>query len=311
MKRIPTAVLLLFLLFGLFSRGLALADGVLVNLTNVVQPSFDGRVYSQTEMGYCRISHSYGRRLLLQAAYQDALPALQAGTGCDWHRWAWFDLGRAQWALGQAEAASTSWQEADAYAYVARLATQATATAVAADYWQLAQQVEPTNAEPLVRLGDLALTSDPAQAAALYQQATAVDATYAPAYFALGQYYLRHLGQPETAYQYHQQAYLLAPSNVEYVVTVARQAAEYEPTKVIGYWQQAVALRPQNGEIWYELGAVYQANGCMAYAEASYIEAATYDANLVLQTKIEAQLAAATAVDSAACPAEATPPVTQ
>lgn len=308
MKGIPTAVLILFGLFALFSRGLTLADGVLVNLTNVAQPAVDWSSYSQTETGHCRLSHSYGRRLLLQAAYAEAVPVLQAGVDCQPHRWAWFDLGRAQWALGQPEAASHSWQQADAYDYVARLARQQTDdTAVAQQYWHLAAQIEPNNAQPLVELGHLLLATDLAQAQTYYQQATAVDPAYAPAYFALGQYYLRHQQQPAQALPYYLQAHQIDPNNMEYLLLLARQTAVADPAAATPYWQTLTNLRPQYGEFWYGLGQSYTQQGCLAEAQDAYKQAIQQQPNSTFAQQAEERLSELDTVTTLPCTANQRP----
>ncbi len=292
------ALLFLFCVFLVWQRGALLWD-------TAVSP-----VSPLTAWGVCQQAHQTGRGLLLQGQAAEALPYLQTAVTCDSGRWALFDLGRAQYTLGQVEAAAQSWQLADAYGYAARLATEANSrddVAAAQTAWQTAVQIDPHNGRAYVQWGSLVQESAPEQAKSLYEQAIAADPTYAPAYFALGNYYRRQAQAPELAQPFFEQARQLAPTQPEYLSTLAQNTAMLDPMQAITYWQafaelspdrqagayhnigklwlqmgelaqahqfvsQAIKLRPENVQLWQTLAEIYEVAGCSAEAITVYDE---------------------------------------
>jgi tetratricopeptide (TPR) repeat protein len=293
MKRMGKVVLAAFMLAVLVVRGTAVWDGALVSLAATAGETAVSLPAPVTTWGECRIAHTIGRRLLLKDQYESALPYLQTATSCGPHRWAWFDLGRVQYGLGQLEAAAQSWQTADAYRHVVRLATAAkenddlTAVQTA---WTLASLVEPQNGQPYVQLGNLSLRTDPEQAKQWYEQAIALNADYAPAYHALGNYYLRQADLPEQALPYLQQAHELAPENVEYLVLLARQTAVSSPALAIPYWQKLTAVRPANAEFWRGLGQALELADCPLEATAAYEQGITLRPGSKLAEEMQSRL---------------------
>lgn len=299
------AILGLFLIFGLMlfaTRGPLLWDAAGLALADSVAAA------PLTAWGECQQAHQSGRALLLDGNYEMALPHLHTAVTCDTSRWAWFDLGRAQYALGQDGAAAASWQKANAYGYAARLATQAGQREEWAEVqrgWQTAVQIDPQNGQAYVQLGRLWQTDDPTQAQQFYEQAITAHPDYAPAYFALANLHLRQFRSPADALPYLEQAHRLAPQNVEYLVTLARQMGAVDPARALSYWQElaalserqqpmayhemaalflrqgeaatavryrqmAVELRPENTEFWQGLAQAHEAAGCPAEARQAY-----------------------------------------
>lgn len=286
-------------------------------------------VAALTSWGECERAHQTGRALLLDGAYEAALLHLETAVTCDHDRWVWFDLGRAQYALGQDEAAAQSWQQADAYGYAARLATHAGQRedwAEAQRAWQTAVQIDPHNGQAYVQLGRLLQGNDPAQAQQFFEQAIAINPDYAPAYYALANLHLRQLQSPENALPYYEEAHRLAPQTVEYLVVLARQMGSIDPEKALGYWQEladlserqrplayhemgnlhlrqgdaatavhfrqmAVDLRPENAEFWQGLGQAYEAAGCPTEATAAYEQVITLQPDSRLAQNAEGRLA--------------------
>lgn len=310
MKWLALGLLAVFAVLLLVWRGPVLADGVLLNLTTAVSGTAVPSLAPLTTRGVCQQAHQTGRALLLQGQAAAAMPYLQTAVTCDTNRWAWFDLGRAQYALGQDEAAAESWQEADAYGYAARLAADARSRddrAAMQLAWETAVQIDPQNGQAYVQLGNLVQEADPERAKAYYEQAIAADPDFAQAYFALGNYYRRQAQSPAQAQPYFEQAHQLLPQNVEYLSTLAQNTAQLDPMQAITYWQalvelapnqqpgafhsmgklwlqagdvtqaqhylaQAVALRPENVEMWQTLAEMYEAAGCPTEAVAAYDE---------------------------------------
>ncbi len=288
-------------------RGLLLWDAVGL----VVADTAD--VTALTAWGECQQAHQTGRALLLDGDFEMALPYLHTAVTCDADRWTWFDLGRAQYALGQDEAAAQSWQKADAYGYAARLATHAGQRedwAEAQRAWETAVLIDPQQGQAYVQLGRLLQENDPAQAQQFYEQAVAVNADFAPAYYALANLHLRQFQSPERALPYFEQAHRLAPQNIEYLVVLARQMGGVDPAQAMAYWQEladlaerqrplayyemgnlmtrqgeaatavnyqqmAVELRPENAEFWQGLAQAYEAAGCPAEAREAYEQVIT------------------------------------
>lgn len=304
------AILGLFLIFGLMllaTRGPLLWDAAGLALADSVTAA------PLTAWGECQQAHQTGRALLLAGSYDAALPYLHTAVTCDHDRWAWFDLGRTQYALGQDAAAAASWQKANAYGYAARLATNAGQRedwAEAQRGWETAVQIDPQQGQAYVQLGRLLQESDPAQAQQFYEQALAVNADFAPAYYALANLHLRQFQSPTDALPYFEQAHRLAPQNIEYLVVLARQMGGVDPAQAMVYWQEladlaerqrplaylemgrlmlrqgeaatavqyqqmAVDLRPENAEIWQALGQAYEAAGCPAEARQAYEQVIT------------------------------------
>lgn len=307
---VKVAILGLYLIFGLMllvTRGPLLWDAAGLALADAVTAA------PLTAWGECERAHQTGRALLLNGNYDAALPYLHTAVTCDASRWAWFDLGRAQYALGQDAAAAASWQKADAYGYAARLATNAGQRedwAEAQRGWETAVQIDPQQGQAYVQLGRLLQESDPAEAQQLYEQALAVNAEFAPAYYALANLHLRQFQSAADALPYFEQAHRLAPQNVEYLVVLARQMGGVDPAQAMVYWQEladlaerqrplaylemgrlmlrqgeaatavqylhmAVELRPENAEIWQALGQAYEAAGCPAEARQAYEQVIT------------------------------------
>ncbi|HUM67770.1 MAG TPA: tetratricopeptide repeat protein, partial [Chloroflexota bacterium] len=267
--------------------------------------------------------------LLLRGDFEAALRYLQTGVTCDDDRWAWFDLGRAQYALGQDDAAAQSWQKANAYGYAARLATQAGQdgdVVKAQRGWQTAVQIDPQNGQAYVQLGRLVQESNPVQAQQYYEQALAVNADFAPAYYALANLHLRQFQSLADALPYFEQAHRLAPQNIEYLVVLARQMGGVDPDKAISYWQElaelserqrplayhemgnlmlrqgdaatavqyrqlAVEMRPENAELWQGLGQAYEAANCPAEAIAAYQQVITLQPDSQPAQNAQARLA--------------------
>jgi tetratricopeptide (TPR) repeat protein len=297
MKWIGIVVLLVFGLAVLVARGPAVWDSLSVSLAATNEGTAELLPSPITDWGECRVAHVVGRRLLLQEEYETALPSLQIATMCapHWsvtHRWAWFDLGRAQYGLGQMEAAAQSWQTADAYRYVVRMATAARENddlTAAQNAWMLASLVEPQNGQPYVQLGNLSLNDNAEEAKQWYEQAIAVDGNYAPAYHALGSYYLRQANSPEQALPYFQKAHELAPDNIEYLVILARQTAASNPAQAI-YWQALTAARPENAEFWRGLGQAFELAGCPVEATAAYEQGIALRPNSKMAEEMKSRL---------------------
>jgi tetratricopeptide (TPR) repeat protein len=117
----------------------------------------------------CLAGHSYGRALLLRGRYQEALPYLQQGAHCPDRRWAWFDLARAQYELGQWEAAGYSWRQAGAAEHAHRLARQIAGQsdrAQAIRAWEMAVNADPKAVAPYLELARLWQETDLKQAEA-------------------------------------------------------------------------------------------------------------------------------------------------
>ncbi len=284
---------------------------------------------THTAWGRCQQAHQTGRALLLADDYEAALPYLQTAVTCDDDRWAWFDLGRAQYASGQDAGAAQSWQKANAYGYAARLAThagQAEDVVEAQRAWETAVQIDPQNGQAYVQLGRLLQGNDPAQAQQFFEQAIAINPDYAPAYYALANLHLRQLQSPENALPYYEEAHRLAPQTVEYLVVLARQMGGVDPEKAIGYWQElaelserqrplayhemgilylrqgdaatavhyrqmAVDLRPENAEFWQGLAQAYETAGCPAEATAAYEQVMILQPDSRLAQNAEGRLA--------------------
>ncbi len=307
MKWFSLVLVGVFALMVFIRRGPLLGDAVGLALPDSMTTT------TFTAWGTCQQAHQAGRALLLDGEYEAALPYLQTAVTCDDDRWAWFDLGRAQYALGQDEAAAESWQQANAYGYAARLAThagQVEDVVEAQRAWETAVQVDPQQGQAYVQLGRLLQENDPAQAQHYYEQAITVNADFAPAYYALANLHLRQLQSLENALPYFEQAHRLAPQNVEYLVVLARQMGGVDPQKALGYWQElaelaegqrplayhemgnlmlrqgeeatavqyrqlAVELRPENAEFWQGLGQTYEAANCPAEARSAYQQVIT------------------------------------
>ncbi|MBX3057475.1 MAG: tetratricopeptide repeat protein [Anaerolineae bacterium] len=320
------AILSLCLIFGLMllaTRGPLLWDAAGLALADAVTAA------PLTAWGECERAHQTGRALLLNENYDAALPYLHTAVTCDDDRWAWFDLGRAQYALGQDEAAAQSWQKANAYGYVARLgatAGQNGDVAEAQRAWQTAVQIDPQQGQAYVQLGRLLQESDPEQARQFYEQALAVNADFAPAYYALANLHLRQFQSAADALPYFEQAHRLAPQNIEYLVVLARQMGGVDPAQAMAYWQKladlaerqrplayhemgnlylrqgdaatavhyrqmAVDLRPENAEFWQGLGQAYETAGCPAEARQAYEQVMTLQPDSRLAQNAKERLA--------------------
>jgi hypothetical protein len=50
---------------------------------------------------------------MLSGRYEEALPILEKGVQCSDDPWAWFDLGKTQYTLGNRDGAAQSWQHTE------------------------------------------------------------------------------------------------------------------------------------------------------------------------------------------------------
>lgn len=334
------AVLVLFVLLLLLGRGQAVWDGILGSLVAVSPDTAVSLPAPLTSQGNCQSAHLVGRDLLLQEQAEAALPYLETAVTCDNDRWAWFDLGRVQVALGQVEAAAQSWQKADAYEHVVRLAAMAKADGDAAGEqaaWALAALVEPQNGQPYVQMGRLVMNEEPEQARQFYEQAIAAEPANAQAHHALGNLYLQQFKSPEQAQPYFEQAHQLAPEKVEYLQSLAQNSGRFDMAQAIQYWQelavlseasqptayhsmgklwlqagdaaqarpyleQAMALRPQNAEIWRTLAESYEMLGCTVEAKGAYEQIMALKPDSQLAEDAQGRLVELAALPEATCP---------
>jgi Flp pilus assembly protein TadD len=104
----------------------------------------------------CHALHVHGRAAYLQGQYEEARAELERAVACNDYQWAWFDLGRAQYALGRLDEATVSWREAGAAGYAEVMAQQAAANGdseAAFAAWKMAAMIDPSSARPFVEMG--------------------------------------------------------------------------------------------------------------------------------------------------------------
>jgi tetratricopeptide (TPR) repeat protein len=299
------------LLLPLFLFGAFLIDLVTLNISNIRTMKAVG-LQSETRLttwGSCRQAHITGRNLLLQGQYNAALPLLQEGVTCTDNPWAWFDLGRTQYALGNLDGAAESWQHTpEGYHQAVRLAQAAVQegdrqTILAA--WQFAAQVNPAEQSPYIQLARLAAESEPEQIEPLLRQAIEANPNAPAAYIELGRYFIQN-GSPAEAQPLFEQALALDPTDVSLLIALAENAAVLGDTPAaIDYWEEvamrserrrasayfqigrlalndnnlssalaffrrAVEIEPQNGQFLLGLAAAYFELGCRQEATDAY-----------------------------------------
>jgi tetratricopeptide (TPR) repeat protein len=121
----------------------------------------------------CHLLHVHGRAYYLQGQYDEAIAELERAAACNDYQWAWFDLGRAQYAAGQMNEAAESWRQADAFGYAEALAQYTMAagdgeTSFAA--WKVAAAIDPNAVRPFVEMGKYLRTAGClAEAYAVYE----------------------------------------------------------------------------------------------------------------------------------------------
>lgn len=251
--------LLLLLVLG----GAFLIDLTALNLANIRTMKAAGLQIETrlTAWGNCRQAHITGRNLLIQGQYEAALPLLQEGAACTDNPWAWYDLGRTQYALGDLDAAAESWQHTpEGYHQAVRLAQIA---AEEGDHqtilgaWQFASEVNPAEQGPYIQLARLAAESEPEQVEPLLGRAIEANPNAPAAFIELGRYYLQ-IGRPAQAQAILEHALTLAPTDVSLLIMLAENAAVLGDTPAaIAYWQE-VALRSERrrGLAYYQIGTL-------------------------------------------------------
>jgi tetratricopeptide (TPR) repeat protein len=248
---------LLLVLFGGY-----LVDAVAINLSNNrtmrgIGPEPGSRL---TNWGACRQAHVTGRSLLLQGEFNQSLSFLEEAAVCNNDPWVWFDLGQAQYALGDLEGAAESWQQTpEGYNRAVRLAQATAEEDEAAQWaaWQFASQVNPTEHAPYIQMARLVVESDPAQFVGLLQQAVETNPNDPAAFIELG-YYFQERRDLAAAQMYFEQAIALDSTNIPLLVTLAENAAVLGDTPAaIDYWQE-VALRNERRRAmaYYRIGAL-------------------------------------------------------
>jgi tetratricopeptide (TPR) repeat protein len=224
------------------------------------------------EWGDCLTAHAYGRDLLFQARYAEALPYLEKGVQCEDERWAWFDLGRAQFELDRWPEAGLSWQRANAYRHALGLADRITKQGdpeEALRAWEMAAIAGPNETGPYIRMVRLLEKTDPERAEQLLQ--TAVGANPGSAVL---------LKELSAFYQQQRVDWNLA----------------------IHYAGQAAAMAPGNASFQADLAAVYAGAGCVAEAISHYQQALALNPANSLKKNIETSLAKLTILEVAGCP---------
>jgi tetratricopeptide (TPR) repeat protein len=227
----------------------------------------------------CRLAHTTGRFYLVRQQYERALPYLEQGVGCETgqaaDRWAWFDLARAELALGDLPAAARSLANADGYDYVAGLARQAAAEQDRArqiELWHLAIQVDPGQQVAYLRLAALYGESEPDRAEALFQQAIAGNPRDGVAYLALAKHYTRY-GQLEAAGQVLTTALAYLPKDVAVLQAIAANAgARGQISQAVDFYQQVAALSDAEGQ----RAAAYFAIGELTATDSNLASALTF-----------------------------------
>lgn len=104
----------------------------------------------------CQLLHVHGRAYYLQGQYDEAIEELGRAAACNDYQWAWFDLGRAQYAAGRPEEASASWREAGAFGYaeaLAQYAAEAGDGETSFGAWKIAAMIDPTAVRPHLEMG--------------------------------------------------------------------------------------------------------------------------------------------------------------
>ncbi|MCI0395257.1 MAG: hypothetical protein L0332_06190 [Chloroflexi bacterium] len=277
----------------------------------------------------CRTAHATGRYYLLHGEAARAMPTLEKGVTCGGDRWAWFDLGWAQYLTGDLENAAHSWAMAGAYDHAANLARQIAQEGdvektVAA--WEFAAAVDPEAQAPYVEMARLFLVSDPARAEALLQQAIEVNPNEILAYLELAGFYVTQQQDLEQAHVYYQMALTQAPENIVVLTRLAENAVRLGRTaEAIEHWQQiaalseerralayytignltladnnvasaleffrqAVVIEPANSQYLRGLAQAYVAAGCQEQARATYQRLLGLELTPELWAQIEAEL---------------------
>jgi tetratricopeptide (TPR) repeat protein len=253
---VPAGLLLFLGLFGGY-----FIDTFMVNLANI-ETMREQRVEmgsAVTSWGDCRQAHINGRNLLLQGQYSQSLPLLERGAACSDDPWVWFDLGQAQYALGDLDSAAESWKHTpEGYVQAVRqanLVAQEGDEAAQRAAWQFAAQVAPEEHAPYIQMARLVAASDPEQYQSLLQQAVQVNPNDPAAFIELGNYF-KELGNVADAQPYYEQAHTLDPTNIPILINLAQNATILGDTPAaIDYWQE-VALRNERrrGLAFYSIG---------------------------------------------------------
>jgi tetratricopeptide (TPR) repeat protein len=128
---------------------------------------------------HCRLLHAHGRAFYLQGRYEEAIAELERAAACNDYQWAWFDLGRAEYAVGRTDEAAVSWREAGAFGYAVALAQRAAAVGddeASFVAWKVAALIDPAAPGPYLQIGRWLQTAGcPRQARALYQHLVDLD----------------------------------------------------------------------------------------------------------------------------------------
>jgi tetratricopeptide (TPR) repeat protein len=238
-----------------------LVDIMAVNIANI-QTMKAKSVQSGTVLtawGGCRQAQVNGRNLLLQREYDQSLPLLQEGAICSGDPWSWFNLGQAQYALGDLDGAAESWQHTqEGYNQAVRLAGIAARDgdeAAVQAAWQFAAVVNPAEQTPYIQLARLAIESEPEQVEPLLQKAVEANPNGPAAYIELGNYYQQRGDRVEAQAQF-EQALALDPTNVSLLMTMADNAVALgNIPAAINLWQE-VALRSERRRAltYYNIG---------------------------------------------------------
>ena len=189
--------------------------------------------------------HNLGAIYLVQGQNTAAIEALQPASD---HPATAFALGEASFALGDEASAITSWQKADAAPYL------------------------------LARGKQLASAGEREAAERMYRLALAVDPSFSPAYYALGDLY-GQAGHVEEAMALYQTAIPLElPFSAHRYAALGQVHAwgqEWEQAEVA--YRQAVALNPADPELHWRLGVALSQQHRYEEARAAFQEALSID----------------------------------
>jgi Tfp pilus assembly protein PilF len=237
-----------------------------------------------TAWGGCRQAQANGRNLLLQGEYDQSLPLLQEGADCSGDPWSWFNLGQAQYALGDLDGAAESWQHTqEGYNQAVRLAgiaAQDGDEAAVWAAWQFAAEVNPAEQTPYIQLARLAAESEPEQVEPLLQKAVEANPNGPAAYIELGNYYQQQGDRLEAQAQF-EQGLALDPTNVSLLMTMADNAAALgNIPAAINLWQE-VALRSERrrASAYYQIGNLALSDNNLSSALAFFRRAVEIEPN--------------------------------